>query len=124
MANPRIQKKLARIRDNQQCQICGEILPVPHGRLEVHHISYRCNGGSDDLANLVTLCDLCHAVTHDHMGPAWVGLSKFPMEEWEQNKLILKQKKEEFESFLRLPIEERYVVQIEIWSQWGIKRYV
>ena len=51
---------------------------------------------SDKLDNLVTLCDLCHAVIHDHMGPAWVGLSKFPIKEQEQNKLILNHAKEEF----------------------------
>lgn len=124
MASLRTQKKWTRIRDNQQCQICGEVLPVLFGRLEVHHIIYHCNGGSDELENLVTLCDLCHAVTHDHMGPAWVGLSKVPIEKGEQSKQILKQAQEEFESYLRLPIEERRRIQNALWSQWGITRNV
>ena len=122
MASLRTHKKWVRIRDYRQCQICGEILPVPFGRLEVHHIIYHCNKGSDEIENLVTLCDLCHAVIHDHMGPAWVGVNNTLKEKQEQNKLILKQTKEEFESFLSLPIEERRFIQNELWSQWGIIR--
>ena len=117
MACLRTQKNWTRNRDKQQCQICGDVLPVPFGRLEVHHIIYRCKGGSDKLDNLVTLCELCHAVIHDHMGPAWVGLSKFPIKEQEQNKLILNHAKEEFESYLRLPIEERCRIQKKLWTQ-------
>lgn len=33
-------------------------------RLEVHHIIYRSNGGSDDEDNLVTLCHTCHSDLH------------------------------------------------------------
>lgn len=121
MASLRTQKKWARIRDKQQCQICGDVSPVPYGRLEVHHIVHRCTGGSDELKNLETLCDLCHAVVHDHMGPVWVGLSKFPREEQEQSKLILKQARHEFKGFLSLPIEERRRIEEELWPQWGVK---
>jgi len=124
VASLRTQKKWVRIRDIQQCQICGKVLPVPFERIEVHHIIYRCNGGSDELENLVTLCDLCHAVVHSHMGPAWIGLSKVPTEKLEQSEQILKQAQEEFESYLRLPIEERCRIQNELWSQWGIMRNV
>jgi hypothetical protein len=120
MASLRTQKKWARIRDKHQCQICGEVLPVPYGRLEVHHIVHRCKGGTDDLENLVTLCDLCHAVIHPHMGPAWVGLSKSPIEKQAQNRLVLKHAQEEFENYLRLPIEERGCIQKELWAQWGV----
>lgn len=124
MASLRTQKRLAKTRDKYQCQICGEVLPVSYGRLEVHHIVHRCKGGSDELENLVTLCDLCHAVTHDHMGPAWVGLFKFPIERQERNKLVLKQAREEFESYLHLHVEERRRIQNELWQQWGIMRNV
>jgi 5-methylcytosine-specific restriction endonuclease McrA len=117
MACLKTQKKRVRYRDKHQCQICGEVLPVHYGRLEVHHIDYRCKGGSDELENLVTLCDLCHAVIHDHMGPAWVGLDKFPIEKRDQNKLILDQAREEFESHLRLPIGQRHNIQKELWAQ-------
>lgn len=121
MASLRTQKKWARIRDKQQCQICGDVLPVPYGRLEVHHIVYRCKGGPDEFENLVTLCDLCHAVVHDHMGPAWVGLSKLPIEKQGQIKLTLKQAQREFESYLHLPVEERRRIQEDLWTQWGIE---
>lgn len=124
MACLQTHKKWARIKDKQQCQICGIGLPVPHGQLHVHHIVYQCKGGSDELDNLVTLCDLCHMVAHDHMGPSWVGLSEFPIEEQEQMRLILNWAREEFESFLRLPIEERHRIQEELWSQWGVIRNV
>ena len=120
MTSLKTHKKYARIRDNQQCQICGDVLPVPYGRLEVHHIVHRCKGGTHELKNLVTLCDLCHAVIHDHMGPAWVGLSKFPIEKQEHLKSILDQAKEEFESYLRLPLKERHCIQKEMWSRWGL----
>ena len=120
MPSLRTQKKWARIRDHHQCQICGDILPVPYGRLEVHHIVYRCKGGSDELQNLVTLCDLCHAVIHDHMGPAWVGLSKFPVEKRKQVRLILNWTKKEFEGYLYLPIEERHCIKKQLWAEWDI----
>ena len=116
------QNKRARKRDKEECQICGDFLPINYGRLEVHHIDYRCKGGSDELENLVTLCDLCHAVIHDHMGPAWVGLFKFPIDKRDQNKIILNQVREEFESYLRLPIEERRHIQKELWVEWNVMR--
>jgi len=120
MAGLRTQKKWTRIRDNQQCQICGDVLPVPYGRLEVHHIVHRCKGGTNESENLVTLCDLCHAVTHDHMGPAWLGLSAFSVEKQQELRPVLNQAKQEFESYLSLPIEERRRIQKELWAEWGI----
>ena len=33
--------------------------------LEVHHVKPRAKGGTNDAANLVTLCSGCHQVTHD-----------------------------------------------------------
>lgn len=120
MATLRTHKKWARIRDSNQCQICGLGLPVPHGGLHVHHIIHRSKGGVDALENLVTLCDLCHMVTHDHMAPSWVGLSEFPVEEEEKIRLILDWTRVEFEGYLCLPTEERYRIQNELWAQWGV----
>lgn len=57
-------------RDWFRCQICGDRPGDPHTKLQVHHILERARGGSHDPGNLVTLCDLCHAVAHEHMGPA------------------------------------------------------
>ncbi len=48
-------------RDKYTCQCCGK----KNKRLEVHHIIYRSNGGSDDLDNLITLCEDCHKDIHD-----------------------------------------------------------
>ena len=48
-------------RDNYTCQCCGK----KHVRLEVHHIIFRCMGGTDDEKNLITLCEKCHKMVHD-----------------------------------------------------------
>lgn len=48
-------------RDNYTCQCCGK----KNCRLEVHHIIFRSNGGSDDERNLITLCEDCHKKVHD-----------------------------------------------------------
>ena len=48
-------------RDSYTCQICGK----KHTRLEVHHIIFRSQGGTDDENNLITLCEDCHSGAHD-----------------------------------------------------------
>ena len=48
-------------RDNYTCQCCGK----KHVRLEVHHIVFRSQCGSDELDNLITLCEKCHVAIHD-----------------------------------------------------------
>lgn len=48
-------------RDKYTCQICGK----KHVKLEVHHIVYRSQGGTDDEDNLITLCEDCHDALHD-----------------------------------------------------------
>lgn len=47
-------------RDNYTCQCCGK----KNCRLEVHHIKFRSNGGTDDEENLITLCENCHRGVH------------------------------------------------------------
>ena len=47
-------------RDNYTCQCCGK----KNCRLEVHHIKFRSNGGTDDEENLITLCEDCHKGVH------------------------------------------------------------
>ena len=47
-------------RDNYTCQCCGK----KNCRLEVHHIKFRRNGGTDDEENLITLCEDCHKGVH------------------------------------------------------------
>lgn len=49
-------------RDSYTCQHCKGKHKDSH--LEVHHIIYRCQGGSDDAKNLITLCRTCHTALH------------------------------------------------------------
>lgn len=48
-------------RDGYACQICSK----KHTRLEVHHIIFRSQGGTDDEDNLITLCEDCHVGIHN-----------------------------------------------------------
>ena len=57
-------------RDNYTCQCCGK----KNCRLEVHHIKFRSNGGTDDEENLITLCKECH----DGIHAGTVALNKKP----------------------------------------------
>ena len=57
-------------RDNYTCQCCGK----KSCRLEVHHIKFKSNGGTDDEENLITLCTDCHKGIHT----GTVVLSKKP----------------------------------------------
>lgn len=53
-------KQAAKARDDYKCQCCGK----KSCRLEVHHLLPRSRGGSDKLANLITLCTDCHHLAH------------------------------------------------------------
>ena len=53
-------KQAAKSRDGYGCQCCGR----KNCRLEVHHLLPRSRGGSDKLANLITLCTDCHHLAH------------------------------------------------------------
>jgi RRXRR protein/HNH endonuclease len=48
------------MRDGYQCQQCGK----QNIRLEAHHIVFKEHGGKDTLANLLTLCEICHHRLH------------------------------------------------------------
>ncbi len=50
-------------RDNYECQCCRG--KHKDSKLEVHHIIYRSQGGSDDENNLITLCHTCHKKVHN-----------------------------------------------------------
>ncbi len=50
-------------RDGYICQNCKG--KTKDGKLEVHHIIFRKNGGSDEHDNLITLCKTCHDDLHD-----------------------------------------------------------
>ena len=49
-------------RDNYTCQYCKG--KSKDSKLEVHHIIFRCYGGSDEPENLITLCKTCHGKLH------------------------------------------------------------
>jgi hypothetical protein len=50
-------------RDGYACQQCGST-----NQLEAHHILARHRGGTDDPANLITLCDNCHIKSDSYRG--------------------------------------------------------
>jgi len=50
-------------RDNYICQYCKG--KTKDSKLEVHHIIFRRNGGSDEQENLITLCKTCHDKLHN-----------------------------------------------------------
>lgn len=56
-------RKQIKKRDNHRCKYCG----VPdhrRGRLSLHHVRYRSEGGPNTKENLITLCHECHAEVH------------------------------------------------------------
>lgn len=62
-------------RDNYTCQCCRG--KHKDSRLEVHHIIYRSQGGSDESDNLITLCHTCHKALHDgKINPRLSGKTK------------------------------------------------
>jgi hypothetical protein len=50
-------------RDGYTCQHCKG--KSKDSRFHVHHIIFKCNGGSDEPENLITLCKTCHDKLHD-----------------------------------------------------------
>src|SRR6267143_7253716 len=52
-------------RDSHVCRACGET--CSQGEADVHHLIPRAAGGVDEAANLITLCDGCHAAHHPNL---------------------------------------------------------
>jgi hypothetical protein len=102
---------MVKVRDCEQCQICGDRRGDPYTVLHAHHIIARAKSGPDDDTNLITLCDLCHAVVTPRWHKGW-----FPnatVEELEQNR-------EDYEWFLTLPTDRRVCVRDSLWATFGI----
>ena len=55
-------KAMVLSRDEYKCQYCKN--KHKDSKLEVHHIVFRSNGGSDEPENLITLCHTCHKALH------------------------------------------------------------
>lgn len=56
-------KAMVKARDGYTCAICKG--KHKDRRLDVHHIIFRSQGGSDEAKNLITLCHTCHKKLHD-----------------------------------------------------------
>lgn len=57
-------RQLVRERDGFKCCICGQ--PERKGfRLQLHHIKYRCHGGTNHPDNLMLVCPKCHRTIHE-----------------------------------------------------------
>lgn len=52
-------------RDSNACRVCGD--SCSDGEADVHHLIPRAAGGIDHPANLITLCDGCHAAHHPNL---------------------------------------------------------
>lgn len=62
-------------RDGYTCQYCKG--KHKDSRLEVHHIVFRCNNGSDEPENLIILCHTCHDdLHHGKINPKFSGKTK------------------------------------------------
>ena len=64
-------------RDSHTCRACGN--PCSQGEADVHHLIPRATGGADDPANLITLCDGCHAAHHPNLQGS---LARRTIERW------------------------------------------
>jgi hypothetical protein len=67
------QRRAARKRDGYKCQECG-VTEADHGKeLDVHHIvrfaAFATSEEANDLANLVSLCHVCHLKTEWQTSP-------------------------------------------------------
>ncbi len=59
MVTKATKRKLEDVWHNQ-CAICGN-----KDFLEIHHITPKTSGGTDDYDNLILLCASCHAIIHN-----------------------------------------------------------
>ena len=58
-------RQFALERDNWTCVGCAETRATTG--LDVHHVIPRKDGGGDEAANLITLCDGCHGARHPNL---------------------------------------------------------
>lgn len=77
-------------RDGYKCQCCKG--KHKDSKLEVHHIIFRSQGGSDEADNLITLCHTCHKALHDgKINPDFKGKKKGQLKYATQMNSIRKQ---------------------------------
>lgn len=77
-------------RDGYKCQCCKG--KHKDSKLEVHHIVFRSQCGSDEADNLITLCHTCHKALHDgKISPNFKGKKKGQLKYATQMNSIRKQ---------------------------------
>ncbi len=50
------------IADNIMCEVCNA--PA----VDIHHVIYKSQGGTDEASNLIALCRYCHNKAHNESG--------------------------------------------------------
>lgn len=91
-------------RDEFRCVSCGTSLRSIEA--DIHHLLPRSMGGTDELSNLIALCDGCHAAHHPTLqgGLARRALEKWAIRlaKWLDHKGVLVEHTESFGPALRL----------------------
>ncbi|MBY5439084.1 RecQ family ATP-dependent DNA helicase [Rhizobium leguminosarum] len=77
MGNWEDTRRLVLARDEYKCVSCSA--KVKSRDADVHHLLPRSMGGSDELSNLIILCDGCHAAHHPNLAG---GLARRAIERW------------------------------------------
>src|SRR5438270_11527114 len=103
-------------RDCRQCQICSDREGDPFTVLNAHHIVPPSQGGLDVLENLITLCDLCHAVVTPRWEKPWFGQVK--------DRSNLPAVRQEYLEFLALDPATRLERQTKVWQMFGVSRAI
>lgn len=67
-------RRIVLARDRGRCVACGEDIALPK-TAHIHHVLPRSAGGADAPANLVSLCEGCHAAQHPNQGMTWMRRS-------------------------------------------------
>jgi 5-methylcytosine-specific restriction endonuclease McrA len=112
-------KQLSRMvkkRDGLQCQICSDRAGDPHCVLHAHHITPRAQGGPDVPENVITLCDLCHAVVTRRWHKPWFGSAAIT------DRSALEEARQEYLEFLALDPLGRRERQTRLWEITGVRR--
>lgn len=103
-------------RDNYTCQYCKG--KHKDSNLEVHHIIFRNQGGSDELDNLITLCHTCHTDLHSgKISPNFSGKKKSTLKYAVQmsilRSMLLKRYSEAIETFGYVTKANREALKLE-----------
>lgn len=109
-------KAMVLARDDYTCQCCKG--KHKDKKLEVHHIVFRSQGGSDDESNLITLCHTCHKALHNGKGKIKLegqtkGNLKYATQMNSIRKQLLKMYPNAKETFGFITKENRFLLGLE-----------